>query len=105
MNDRLDLVVRGEVWRDQQGFFVAAFPGNKDFVNIQRGFPAQSISGGRTTYGALTFGVNYKPALLPALEGMVVRPEVRYDRSLNDTDPFDGSKDQFTFGADVIIPF
>src|SRR5713101_3231058 len=32
VNDWLKIVGRGEVWRDNNGFFVAAFPGNLDFV-------------------------------------------------------------------------
>jgi len=93
--------------RPNAGAFVAAFPGNLDFVNSERGFPATTISGGRTTYGALTFGVNYKPEVPKAIEGFVIRPEIRYDQSLNSTRPFDtGTSDhQVTLGADFILPF
>jgi hypothetical protein len=55
-------------------------------------------------------GLNYKPTLpadLKAFDGVVMRPEIRYDASLNDTTPFGaGTKSsQFTFGGDIIIPF
>jgi len=107
ISDSLALVGRGEVWRDNNGAFVAAFPGSQDFVNAERGFPATVISGGRTTYGALTVGVNYKPEVPKAIEGFVIRPEIRYDRSLNGTKPFNaGTSDhQVTIAADFILPF
>jgi hypothetical protein len=107
ISDSLALVGRGEVWRDNNGAFVVAFPGSQDFVNAERGFPATVISGGRTTYGALTVGVNYKPEVPKAIEGFVIRPEIRYDRSLNGTTPFDaGTSDhQVTIAADFILPF
>ena len=112
LNDQLSLAARGEVWRDNNSFYVAQFVGNRDFVNFQRGLPLDDarsgITGGDATYGALTLGVNYKPAGLPsAFEGFVIRPEVRYDRTLNGRRPFDGftSNDQFTIGIDFILPF
>src|SRR6266403_1345626 len=107
ISDSLALVGRGEVWRDNNGAFVAAFPGSQDFVNAERGFPATVISGGRTTYGALTLGINYKPEVPKAIEGFVIRPEIRYDGSLNGTKPFDAGKSdhQVTIAADFILPF
>ncbi len=107
LSDSVSLVGRGEVWRDNNGAFVAAFPGSQDFVNAERGLPATTISGGRTTYGALTFGVNYKPEVPKAIEGFVIRPEIRYDSSLNGTKPFNAGKSdhQVTLSADVVLPF
>lgn len=106
--DWLAIVGRGEIWRDNNGFFVAAFPGNLDFVKIEHGDPTGvAISGGSTTYGALTLGLNIKPPVAKAIEGTVIRPEIRYDTSLNGTTPFAaGTKQsQFTFGGDIIVPF
>lgn len=105
LNDNLALVGRVEGWRDSDGFFVAAFPGNRDFVNSERGLPATVINARPTTYGAVTVGLNYKPDVPRQIEGFVVRPEVRYDRSLNGTRPFDRSIDQFTASVDAILPF
>ncbi len=98
--------LRGEVWRDDQGFYVAAFPGNLDFINVETGRPSTAIFTGPTTYGAITLGMNFKPPHLPKLiDGMVLRPEVRYDRSLAGSHPFNGgSVDQFTFGIDAVLP-
>jgi hypothetical protein len=108
VNDWLSVGGRAEYWRDDNGAFVAAFPGNQDFVNAERGlFPFTAIGGGKTSYGELTLGVNLKPPVGAPFDGIVVRPEVRYDRSLNDTTPFDAGtkRDQFTFGIDTIISF
>jgi hypothetical protein len=108
-SDTLSLAGRAELWRDNNGFFVAAFPNNLDAVNAQRGFPNTSFSGGRTTYGALTVGLNIKPnvSAVPLATGLTIRPELRYDRSLNDTRPFSdqSSKDQFTAAVDFVLAF
>jgi hypothetical protein len=106
--DRLSGVMRGEIWRDDDGAFVCAYPGNEDFVdfNYTIGGSPNVYCGGSTTYGAITVGLNYKPFTEKRLEGVLVRPEVRYDRSF-DTKPFnDQTEDeQFTAGFDVIVPF
>jgi hypothetical protein len=111
LSDELTLAARGEVWRDRDGFFVGQFIGNQDFVNVERGLAPvdpRSVTGGRATYGALTLGVNYRPPGLPAaIDGFVLRPEIRYDRMLNGAHPFDGgtSRDQLTLAIDFILPF
>jgi hypothetical protein len=108
INDWLKITGRGEVWRDNNGFFVASFPGNLDFVGIEHGNPlAVAIGGGATTYGALTVGLAIKPPVPKQLEGLVIRPEIRYDASLNNTTPFGGGtkSSQWTFASDLIIPF
>ena len=46
VNDWLKAVGRVEVWRDNDNFFVAAYPGNYDFVNLEHGFINSSIAGG-----------------------------------------------------------
>ena len=108
INDWLKITGRGEIWRDNNGFFVASFPGNLDFVGIEHGNPlAVAISGGATTYGALTVGLAIKPPVPKQIEGLVIRPEIRYDASLNNTTPFGGGtkSSQWTFASDLIIPF
>jgi len=52
-----------------------------------------------------TIGLNWKPEVPKTFDGMVVRPEARWDHS-SDTKPCnDGTQhNQFTFGGDVIIP-
>ena len=99
-----------EIWRDNQGFFVCAFPGNFDFVNAEFGRPNGSYCGGVTTYGAVTVGLNITPSVPTnplGIKQIIMRPEIRYDTSLNNTTPFaTGTKgSQFTFGGDIIVPF
>ncbi len=103
--------VRGEIFRDAKGFFVAAFPGNNDFVNFQHyGAVGSSYGVGPATFGAITLGLNIKPAHLPKMiDGVNIRPEIRYDRTLAGSGAFIGSggvfeKDQVTIGLDVVIP-
>ncbi len=108
-NDLISAGGRMEIWRDANGFFVGAFPGNTDFLNAQLGEPATVIGGGATTYFAMTLGLNIKPEVPKAMTGFVIRPEVRYDRSLNGTHPFGSANtprgDQFTIGLDFVLPF
>ncbi|WP_051335318.1 porin [Methylocapsa acidiphila] len=124
INDWLKIVGRAEVWRDAQGFFVAAYPGNIDFVNAEHGFNYANMGDGTyytygiipasapTTYLELTAGLNITPTLptdpaLPLIKGLIVRPEVRYDASLSHTTPFDAGQkaSQFTFAGDIIVKF
>ena len=120
ITDVYKFVVRGEIWADPQAFFVNAYPGNLDFVNAELGLPATIISGGRTTYGAVAVGVNISPPVPKAFEGLLIRPEVRFDTSLNGTTPFGGQagcptplttstcgtkRSQWTFGGDIVVPF
>ena len=101
--------IRFEVWRDDDGAFVAQSGNNVDFVRFEQGLPALSartVGGGKTTYGAITVGVNIKPALaIPHVSGLVIRPEIRYDASLNDTKPFNDSKDSdmLTLAIDAVF--
>ncbi len=101
--------LRVEAWRDAQGFYVAGFPGNEDYVNAELGRPNNSYGAGPVTYGALTLGLNIKPRKLPKLiDGLIVRPEIRYDLALSSGRPFNGGpgldKDQVTIGLDVVMP-
>jgi hypothetical protein len=130
LTERLALVARAELFNDISGNVVASFPGNRDFVNAEYGrFTeldprgrvsganlAAGIGGRHTLYGALTLGVNYKPPVPERLEGLVIRPEVRFDQALTSTKPFDGrltstggtagtSNRQLTFGVDIVVPF
>jgi len=110
-NDLSSLGLRGEIWRDDDGFYVASFAQNDDAVDGLRGgavtLDQRTVGGGRTTYGALTLALNIKPHVPKPFESLVFRPELRYDRSLNGTHPFNDSsdRDQFTAGFDVILGF
>jgi len=65
------------------------------------------VGGGKTTYGELTLGLNLKPPVPKAFDGFVIRPEIRYDQSLNGTHPFNDAKmdHQLTLAADFVLPF
>jgi hypothetical protein len=123
--DWLKINGRAEVFRDDTGFFVGAYPGNFDFVSAEHGYLNSVITQGPTTYLELTGGLNITPTIpssIPYLKGVIFRPEVRYDTSLNGTTPFGlintgfnpatgtGSgfgtrSDQVTIGGDIILKF
>jgi Putative beta-barrel porin-2, OmpL-like. bbp2 len=125
VNDWLKAVGRVEVWRDNNNFFVAAYPGNFDFVNFEHGFINTAFAApAPTTYFEITGGLNIAPPIppgTPLLKSITFRPEVRWDTSLNNTTPFDGptvpggrgfpgfgtgvKSSQFTFGGDLIAKF
>lgn len=117
LTKEITLGSRLEFWRDAQGFWVAAFPGNLDYINAETGQPNTSYGGGVTSYGAITLGLNIKPSGLPKIiDGLAIRPEVRWDTVLaGGTHPFnanipwvDGNpgraSSQFTFGIDFVVP-
>jgi hypothetical protein len=102
--------VRAEIWRDDDGFFVAQFASNNDFIHFERGdtiIDPRTTGGGDTTYGALTAGLTIKPPVPTPLTELMIRPELRYDRSLNGTTPFNDSSDRdiFTAAVDVVATF
>jgi hypothetical protein len=111
INDIFSVALRGEIWRDADGFYVASFAQNDDAVDLLRGgsvtLDPRTVGGGRTTYGAITLGLNIKPSVPKPLASLVIRPEIRYDRSLNGTRPFNDSsdRDEFTIGCDFIVGF
>ena len=82
INDCCTVGIRGEVWRDADGFFVAQFASNNDFIHFERGddtvFDPRTVGGGRTTYGAITAGLTIKPRVPAPLTGLMIRPEIRY---------------------------
>lgn len=109
INDMFTFQARGELWRDDKGFFVAAYPRALDPVNVLAGRPNSSLSlfPNPATYGEITLGLNIKPTVPGPLSGVIFRPEIRYDSTLNNAKPFDNgrSKDQFTIAADMIVSF
>jgi hypothetical protein len=115
VKDWLQLGVRAEVWRDDKGFYVAQFRANNDFLHIERGdtipFDPSNLGGGNTTYFEITGGVTVKPPIpksIPILQGLLLRPEVRYDRALtNSFKPYNQNtkQDQWTLGIDAIVEF
>jgi hypothetical protein len=65
--------------------------GLADFIHFERGgnvfrpsFPSDpsNLNGGDTAYFEVTGGVSVKPPLPKPIAGLLIRPEVRYDRAL-----------------------
>jgi hypothetical protein len=95
LSDTVTLNGRAEVWRDN----------NNLFVNSELGDPANLYTASRAkTYSEFTVGVTYKPSVL---NNLMIRPELRYDRALNNSRPYDNGKDrgQFTAASDIILSF
>jgi hypothetical protein len=109
-NNWLTVGIRGEVFSDQQGFYVVSFANTHDPMRALEGEPTidpRTVGGGKTTYGAVTVGANIKPSMPKPIAELTIRPELRYDRALNGTHPFNQSSDvdQFTVGVDCILTF
>src|SRR5438132_9815100 len=78
-----DLITDDTVQRDiPELWFLAHFP------------ISGTTGGGRSTYGVLTEGVMIKPPKPALITDLMIRPELRYDRSLNGTHPFNDSSYQ-----------
>ena len=110
INSWLTAGIRGEIFRDDKGFYVVSFADNHDPMRALEGEPTidpRTVGGGKTTYGAVTAGVNIKPPVPKPAASLVIRPELRFDRALNSTRPFNDSsgRNQFTASIDVIITF
>ena len=97
---------RVEFYRDNAGFFVAAYPGNLDAVHALQGVSNTVFGVGRATYSEYTVGFTYKPSL-PHVALLMFRPEIRWDHSLSGTHAYDAQRgiSQFTFGGDVVLGF
>ncbi len=98
--------VRGEVYRDNSGFFVLAYPGNLDAVRALDGLPNTSFDEGRQTYSEWTWGISYRPAI-PHVALLAFRPEMRWDKSFSGGHPYNDGRQtgSFTLAADVILGF
>jgi hypothetical protein len=110
INEKITAKIRGEIWRDAQGFYAAQFADAQDPMRGLEGVPTidpRTVGGGRTTYGALTIGLDIKPPVPKPLSSLTIRPELRVDHSFSNTRPFNDSSDDtiFTAAIDVIVGF
>nr|WP_240162225.1 outer membrane beta-barrel protein [Gluconacetobacter azotocaptans] len=98
---------RGEIYRDNTGQFVVSFLNNTAYMGAIAGATVPAEFAPPTTYGALTLGVTYKPDLGHGVRVFEIRPEIRFDRSLNGTTPFNDGRNtgMFTFGMDGVLGF
>jgi hypothetical protein len=108
-NDTVAVSIRGEIWRDDKGAYVAQYANPSDPSRAFAGaldFDPRTVDGGRTTYGALTIGVNIKLPMPKPLGNLIIRPELRVDHAFDDR-PFNDSSDDtmFTAAIDAIVTF
>ena len=109
INDTITVGARGEVWRDNDAFYVAQFADPDDPIRALGGEPVvdpRTLAGTRTTYGAFTVGLDIKLPLPKPLQGLRFRPELRVDHAFEGT-PFNDSTDDtmFTAAIDAILTF
>ncbi len=109
LSDTITLNGRAELFRDEKNFFVSTPVAERDYVAAERGTFSRFLTATRpTTYSEFTAGLTYKPAGVPSqLSTLLIRPEVRYDRALNNSRPFNDGRDRgaVTLAADVIVGF
>ena len=98
---------RGEIYRDNTGLIVTSFLDNNAYMRATLGRPADTQSAPPTTYGALTLGLTWHPLLGHGVSLFEIRPEIRFDRSLSNTTPFNDLRNagRFTFGGDAVLGF
>ena len=97
---------RAEIYRDNAGFFVYAYPGNLDAVRALEGASNTSFTAGPATYSEYTIGLTYKPSV-PKVATLLFRPELRYDKTLSGTRAYDAGTQtgNFTLGGDIVLGF
>jgi hypothetical protein len=116
LSDTMTFNARAEIYRDDNGVFVAAFPNNtglynNNFVGGELGLPgATSIGTGGvgTTYGEITIGLTFKPTLPAPVTGLLIRPELRVDDALSGGHPFgthSNSSSAVTLASDFVLTF
>ena len=109
LTDSVALNGRAEIFRDNNNFFVYTPSNNLDFVASERGTYATLVTASRpTTYSELTLGMTYKiPGLPESISTAMLRPEVRYDQTLNGSRPFGDSKHSgnVTLATDLVLGF
>lgn len=112
---------RGEIFRDNNGGVIGSNTSTMSYINELRGRPYPYNYAAGTTYGELTVGVAYRPQFLHLPKGsLTIRPELRLDKSLNGTRPFNrvsstddptikyannGTNNMFWFSCDAIWAF
>jgi hypothetical protein len=105
LTDEWSINGRAEIWSDENNFFVAAFPGNRTFVQFERGFGLDQspiFASRATDYSEFTIGATYKP-VIGGTQLFMLRPEFRFDDALNGVKAYNGSTNQFTFGLDLVV--
>ncbi len=116
MSDTVTFNARAEIYRDDNGFFVGAYPNNvgrmnNNFVGAELGLPGSVVvgtGGVGTTYGEITIGFTFKPSLPAPVTGLLIRPELRVDSALSGGHPFGTSLNgtsMVTIASDFVLTF
>ena len=109
VSDTVTLNGRAEIFRDNTNFFVSTPVGYLDYVAAERGtFGRFNTAPKPTTYSEFTAGLTYKPSWTPSqLSTLLVRPEIRYDQTLNNSRVFNDGRDRgaVTLATDLLIGF
>jgi hypothetical protein len=101
----LDLALRAEVFRDDDGFAVAQFGAYDDYADVLLGrtsaLDPRTRGGGRATYGGATLGAAWR-----ATEAWLFQAEIRFDAAFGAA-PFDGGTDdaRWTFAVAATLRF
>jgi hypothetical protein len=122
INPNLTFNARGEVFRDNTGSFITEYSSYTSFTKAISNQPYPYYNALPTTYGELTVGVSYRPEFINSrvhFGQFTFRPEMRLDKSLNGTNPFNrgcpsgvlqctvnnGTNNMLWFNADAIWNF
>ena len=109
LTDTVTLNGRAEIFRDNTNFFVSNPVGYLDYVAAERGTFGRFITAPKpTTYSEFTAGLTYKPSWVPSqLSTLLVRPEIRYDQTLNNSRAFNDGRDRgaVTLATDLVVGF
>ncbi|MCX5618017.1 porin [Bombella sp. TMW 2.2543] len=98
---------RAEVYRDSTGQFIVQYPEDAGYGRALLGLPTRTYSAPATTYGDLSFNAVWRPNIGHHVKLLQIRPEIRFDRSLNNTRPFADFRHQnrILIGGDVTLGF
>ncbi|MFT8718181.1 outer membrane beta-barrel protein [Acetobacter sp.] len=111
---------RGEILRDNTGLFILEYSSFNSFTQAISNKPYPYYGAQPTTYGELTVGVSYRPSFINKhvhFGQFTIRPEIRLDKSLNGTRPFNqagtvenpvvtnGTNNMLWFNCDAIWAF
>nr|WP_249204513.1 outer membrane beta-barrel protein [Acetobacter thailandicus] len=120
INPSLTFNARGEIFRDNTGAVITQYTGTTSYVHSLSNRPYAYFNAAPTTYGEMTVGAAYRPEFINKHLGkgsFTLRPEVRLDKSLNGTRPFNrggtvqdpvvnnGTNNMFWFNCDATLSF
>lgn len=105
--NNLTFNARAEIYRDSKGAFVTSYAADEGYAKGLLGLPTDSYSAGPTTYSDLSLNAVWRPELGHHVKTLQFRPEIRFDRALNKSRPFDdfSHKGRILVGGDMTLGF